>query len=379
MFKKVRYLLKTIFSKRTETQENINNDLAIKSIISLILMVSAAVLTVLNTVNKYTDMMYSTIALFAAFAIAFVLLKFFKVRKFTQILMGLTIMGIFSYYAISGQNHGFAILWIALVPAVSMLLLSFRLGLIISIYFAVFLIVIFYTPLNGWLNENIQILQDNEPGVFTMVHSFRDNYTSTFKIRFPLLYLCGFFTSLLLTGQKEYYLIKSEKNALYDALTGLKNRRFFIDYIDAQGANTVAKDFTVVSLDLNGLKVFNDKYGHDVGDRCIKAGADLLHEVFDPYTEYIFRTGGDEYFVFLYDPNNEVNSLLEKIEARENEIIIEDGNCLSMSFGAVKGIEYIDKNLNELLTVAESLMYKYKDEYYKQSNIDRRYDARKRI
>lgn len=53
----------------------------------------------------------------------------------------------FSFYALTGGNDGFAILWILLIPA-AMPLLNFRSGMLISTYFLIFLFLLFYTPLS---------------------------------------------------------------------------------------------------------------------------------------------------------------------------------------------------------------------------------------
>ena len=285
--------------------------------------------------------------------------------------MALTIMGIFSYYAVAAQNQGFAILWIAIVPAVAMLLLNFRLGFIVSTYFLLFLIVVFYTPLKGILQENI--FTERSPGIFEQ--AFKIYYNETFVIRFPLLYACGFVTSLFLTAQKQYYSNQSDKNALYDALTELGNRRFYNDYVDSLTGKPVDRNLAIVSVDMNCLKTLNDNLGHDYGDRAIIDTAKLLVDVFGSYTEDIYRTGGDEFVVFFIDRNNELNSLLEKIETKEKEYKCEDV-VLSVSYGAVKGIDYIDADISKLITIAESNMYRYKDNYYKSNNLDRRHDNR---
>ena len=276
-------LFKSLFSTKTETAESKRNDIEIKTLVCSVLAIAALVLTILNIVNKYYVMMYTTIALCASFTVSAIIIGIFKHRKFPEVLMALTIMGVFSYYALAGQNEGFAILWIALVPALSMLLLSFRIGLVTSTYFLLFLFIVFYSPIKNYLPD-MSFYRDAETGKGIL------QYTSTFCIRFPLLYACGLITSLFLTAQKTYYLHKSENNALFDALTDLGNRRFYNETLEMLEKKPVTRDFTVISMDLNNLKYFNDKYGHLTGDQVIIAASNAISQVFGKHTEDILVT-----------------------------------------------------------------------------------------
>jgi len=83
-----------------------------------------------------------------------------------------------------------------------------------------------------------------------------------------------------------------------DPLTGLLNRRAFdalmVGWADAPFAGSVAV------IDLNGLKVLNDRYGHAAGDAAIQLVARALKAQFR-ITDPVFRTGGDEFLVVLAD------------------------------------------------------------------------------
>lgn len=360
--RKPKEIIDILFHARYETEENVKNDCAIKSIVAAVLAISSIVLTILNIVSNNMLMMWSTIVLFLVFGSSTLIIGLFKKRKLPEIMMGITIMLIFSFYAISGQNDGFAILWIALVPALAMLLLSFRLGIITSIYFVIFLIVIFYTP-----------LRDIIPAA-TAGADGGSVYSSTFMIRFPILYASGFFVSIILTAQKLYYLRKSEQNALFDALTGLKNRRYYNDVVEKL-QDCKDRNLTIVSIDLNNLKHINDEYGHSMGDRAIISAASVLKEVFEKTTDNIFRTGGDEYMIVFLDTTYKIKDLLLEIEEKCKEVSIGSGE-LSMSFGYANLAEHMGKDINQLITIAETNMYLSKEEYYKRTHLDRRYNAK---
>jgi two-component system chemotaxis family response regulator WspR len=86
-----------------------------------------------------------------------------------------------------------------------------------------------------------------------------------------------------------------------DGLTGLSNRRYFDEYIDAQWKLAI-RDATPLSLfmiDLDNFKRYNDTYGHLAGDEVLKAVAGALRASFARPTDLTARFGGEEFVVVL--------------------------------------------------------------------------------
>jgi len=94
-------------------------------------------------------------------------------------------------------------------------------------------------------------------------------------------------------------LLSAERRADSDALTGLLNHRAFHSELTATVARAVASgdDACVLMIDINNFKLFNDTYGHAVGDRVLVTFADLLRQECRT-GDYVARHGGDE-FVLL--------------------------------------------------------------------------------
>ena len=87
--------------------------------------------------------------------------------------------------------------------------------------------------------------------------------------------------------------------AATDILTGLPNRRAFLDDI-AEGA-TLKRAGTFLMVDLDHFKRINDTFGHTVGDMCLKAVGDLLHvEAKDAAA--VARLGGEEFGLYVPGP-----------------------------------------------------------------------------
>ena len=154
------------------------------------------------------------------------------------------------------------------------------------------------------------------------------------------------------------------ENALYDALTGLPNRRLFLDRLERAVAlwKRSATPFAVIFLDLDGFKLINDSLGHQMGDRVLNAvGARIERELRAVDTGA--RFGGDEFAILLHDTNlNDVLMVAHRVQAGLAEVMDLDGHELSIraSLGvATSAIEY--SCAEDVLRDADIAMYRAKE------------------
>ncbi len=92
-----------------------------------------------------------------------------------------------------------------------------------------------------------------------------------------------------------------ETLSLEDALTGLHNRRFFEMKLEAEWKREI-RDHQVLSLiviDIDYFKLYNDTYGHAEGDVCLKNVADVLNACVHRSSDVLARIGGEEFVVLL--------------------------------------------------------------------------------
>lgn len=349
MKENVKEFLKNGFFKTINTESNKQSERKIRSIVCFALAIVSTILTIFNIVNCVKDGNLFMTVTTSVLTILFLVSGFIIVKTSNAIIPGILIFisvsAAFSIYAINGENEGFAIIWILLVPLISMLFISVPFGTVMSLFFLLFLLIIFYTP-----------LRDIIPG--------SKFYTETFKIRFPVLYFADLVLSLLLSIQKNYYSNMADRNSLFDPLTKLKNRRYFNDFVAS--CKNLDQSFTVVSIDMNNLKNINDIHGHTAGDKAINYVADSLTKVFtveSKTTEMIFRFGGDEFIVFLEDKDDSINKLLTNIKKEISAFKIGE-ITLSISAGYAKAKDYPDSTLEFLSKVAEKEMYKDKNKFY---------------
>ena len=188
------------------------------------------------------------------------------------------------------------------------------------------------------------------------------------------LYLLLSSVILIFTVQKLTVRIHHEKRkADTDAMTGMKNRRAYEDdilYLKEE-PKTKLKDLVCMMIDINELKMLNDRYGHDTGDKAIKGFAEIIDKTFGSYGN-IYRMGGDEFAAFLFVDTTKLTQLIENAEAEITEWSAENNIRLSMSHGAASTEEFPDLTVEELTKIADERMYKSKSLFYQNSGHDRR-------
>jgi diguanylate cyclase (GGDEF)-like protein len=94
-----------------------------------------------------------------------------------------------------------------------------------------------------------------------------------------------------------------EKYSLTDGLTGVSNRRFFDQQIEAEW-NRAARNkspLSLLMLDIDFFKDFNDTYGHLSGDYALKTFANVIVSTVQRKSDYVYRCGGEEFSVILPD------------------------------------------------------------------------------
>ncbi|MGN1406471.1 MAG: sensor domain-containing diguanylate cyclase [Erysipelotrichaceae bacterium] len=155
------------------------------------------------------------------------------------------------------------------------------------------------------------------------------------------------------------YLKKIERMGSFDALTGLKNRNCYEDFISLFKGDTLS----CIYMDADGLHDLNNTLGHEAGDEMLIFMADTIKRVFGMSDSY--RTGGDEFVIFDYHKSiEELNKDCKLMEDRFEEA----------GYHSSIGIAVMDNgvSINELVKSAEEAMYKAKSEYYSNDSNNRR-------
>lgn len=161
--------------------------------------------------------------------------------------------------------------------------------------------------------------------------------------------------------EKMLYLLR------HDNLTGIYNRYYFEELFEAtfDRAARYNESFSLVMFDLNNLKMTNDTFGHQTGDRLIQQFAEGL-KMKCRKTDIAARVGGDEFVaVYLYADYKDVECIINNLNKHflSNPLCVHD-MCITIQFSY--GIAHFPsdgKDMKTLLKVADDKMYLYKDKY----------------
>jgi len=158
--------------------------------------------------------------------------------------------------------------------------------------------------------------------------------------------------------------LELEKQANYDKLTGLPNRRLFFERLERMVVENErdGRKFALLFIDLDGFKDINDHYGHEVGDAVlITVGKRLLTCI--RKSDTVARMGGDEFTVVLRNikDKEDVNRLVKKIHTVLQKVMhIDSIKCKVNSSIGVAIYPENGSNRETLLRSADAFMYEIK-------------------
>lgn len=154
--------------------------------------------------------------------------------------------------------------------------------------------------------------------------------------------------------------------AATDFLTGLYNRRYFLEHgaNEFDRAKRENKTFSIFFIDLDNLKQINDRFGHEAGDNALIYIAEILKSETRSY-DVAARFGGDEFILLLCNTDLEkARQVAERIRFTAEKIIISDKDHplhVRISMG-VTVLKQEDININQLLQRADTALYQAKNE-----------------
>ncbi len=187
-------------------------------------------------------------------------------------------------------------------------------------------------------------------------------------------------TSLLKlsTSLKEHSkLLESERNSYKDQLTSLGNRRLLYRKIAKLEALGIDNETNFIMIDVNGLKVINDSFGHYAGDELLSGTAICRTEAF-PDAELICRLGGDEFFIIIKEEQYILDRRMQRFTNYAANWNGKTIKSISVSYGIANRAKYPGLSITELQKAADTEMYQAKSNFYKnKSEISEALDGRR--
>lgn len=165
---------------------------------------------------------------------------------------------------------------------------------------------------------------------------------------------------------------KLKQLGLTDALTGIHNRRYFMQRLEEEVVRSLRQELPVSCLfiDIDHFKSFNDLYGHTVGDEVLRYVANIIKQQMR-LSDVLARYGGEEFAVLLNNTNtNLAQEIAERIrESIDNAMLtvdsLNEGLNVTVSIGCTTMIQTNSQNINalgeSLLNSADQALYIAKD------------------
>jgi diguanylate cyclase (GGDEF)-like protein len=155
---------------------------------------------------------------------------------------------------------------------------------------------------------------------------------------------------------------------IIDQLTGIYNRRFMDGNLKKiiKSLSRTGGNLSVLMADIDFFKKYNDTYGHDMGDKCLKKIANVLVQCTTREDDFVARYGGEEFVVVL--PNTDEDGaqrMADRILNRVRECGIlheknEVADFATISIGGTTGIVKHSQNGSDYIKCADTALYQSK-------------------
>jgi diguanylate cyclase (GGDEF)-like protein/PAS domain S-box-containing protein len=167
-------------------------------------------------------------------------------------------------------------------------------------------------------------------------------------------------------NERKVLLDRLERQAQQDYLTGLCNRRFFLEQAETELARAQRYDneLSLFMLDIDHFKAINDTYGHATGDIVLQTLSHILRETLRS-VDIIGRWGGEEFVILLPETDaQEAAEIAERLREAIDHAKVTPATGLPLHFTASIGIATLkekDTNIDILLNYADEALYQAKN------------------
>ncbi len=163
--------------------------------------------------------------------------------------------------------------------------------------------------------------------------------------------------------------VKLESLSVQDALTGIPNRRSFDRYMESswKEAAREMKPISVIMLDIDNFKAYNDHYGHLQGDECLVRAAKAMTAALKRPMDFAARYGGEEFVIVLPDTDSQGAAVIgEAIRFQVEALAIDHGfsktaPVVTVSLGAATIVPKATDVMEDFVGKADMALYRSKE------------------
>jgi len=157
-----------------------------------------------------------------------------------------------------------------------------------------------------------------------------------------------------------------------DGLTGIPNRRLFDKTIkkELKRARRKNSDLSLIMIDIDNFKEYNDTYGHQQGDQCLKEVASVLDKKTKRAADFAARYGGEEFVVILPDTAKDgavkiaenIRKGIMNLKLKHQNSTVSDYVTVSLGVSSIKAEKEIDQDLIRFfIEQADQALYQAKE------------------
>lgn len=264
--------------------------------------------------------------------------------------------------------------------------LNLRLILGTYIFLIVFTLLSTYLPIKllGHIVRELKFLKDFAISFsnkdFSKIDALRENIRNTkehnelYQLKVSLLKMAETLEQHIRHLEVE---LKSYENlAFIDPLTGLYNRRMFLELAEKKlnEAKRYKESLSLIMLDIDHFKRINDTYGHGVGDMALKSLTEILRKNLRA-SDIVARWGGEEFVIILPKTTLEqAYNVAEKIRKLVEISAIDLPNGEKLKFTVSLGVSFFsgEEDLEELIRQADIALYEAKSKGRNRTEVYRR-------
>jgi diguanylate cyclase (GGDEF)-like protein len=157
-----------------------------------------------------------------------------------------------------------------------------------------------------------------------------------------------------------------ERISMIDGLTNIPNRRCFDIFLQKAWGNSMRDKqlLSLIMIDIDNFKLYNDTYGHLAGDQCLKWVADVIKDTVKRSGDFVARIGGEEFVVLLSNTHEygaaavaeEIRNRIEKLGAGNKEL----RSIITVSAGVAARIPNENMKSDNLINAADRALYQSK-------------------
>ena len=153
-----------------------------------------------------------------------------------------------------------------------------------------------------------------------------------------------------------------------DDLTGIANHRRFIEFFDLEWRRSQrnARPISIILVDVDFFKLYNDTYGHQAGDKCLKNIAETMDKIIKRPGDLVARYGGEEFVIVLSETSSEGAEIIaENLRIQIENLKIDHKKSsvakhVTISLGCATVIPDQESNSSILIKAADEALYRSK-------------------